>query len=374
MRRVALFFVLVILAAAGLVAWAAWALQQPYQNFPASGVFVDVPRGASRRTIGRLLENQGVIRNRLLFEALSRYRSKQTLEAGEYFFNEPASTVEVFEKIANGRIYVRELVIPEGYTTFQIAELVEQEGLTTRDDFLAAARNSQLVRSFAPDAPSLEGFLFPATYLVPRHLSGQEIVTEMVKRFQQEWQTLSSQPHPSTGLSTKQVVTLASLVESETPKPEERPIVAGVFLNRLQHGIPLQCDPTVAYALELAGQFSGKLEAADLRFDSNYNTYRRTGLPPGPIANPGEMSLQAALNPAQTDLVYFVANAEGGHVFSKTLAEHNRNVAHYREVLAQQRKQARIASSDQLAGEGGDTTNTAKPAREGRDERRIGRK
>jgi UPF0755 protein len=345
MRRLLAIFLLLLLVAAGATAWAAWTLDQPYQNFPASGVFVDIPHGAARRTVARLLADQGVIRNRLVFEALTRLRSERTLQAGEYFFDRPATALEVFDKIAAGRIFVRELVVPEGYSIFEIADLVQREGLTTRDDFLAAARNSQLARSFAPGAPSLEGFLFPATYQFPRHLSGQDIAAAMVRRFQQEWETVSAQGHNPAGLSVQQAVTLASLVERETPRPEERPLVAGVFLNRLNHRIPLQCDPTVAYAMELDGRFNGKLEAADLRFESQYNTYRHIGLPPGPIANPGAMSLQAAFDPTSTDLVYFVANAEGGHLFSRTLAEHNRNVAHYRQLLAQQRRAARLASA-----------------------------
>jgi peptidoglycan lytic transglycosylase G len=345
MRRLLAIFVLLLLALGAATAWAAWALHQPYQDFAAEGVFVDVPRGAARRTVARLLADQGVIRNRVLFEALTRWRSGRTLQAGEYFFDRPATTLEVFDKIAAGRIFVRELVVPEGYSIFQIANLVEREGLTTREDFLAAARNPELARSFAPRAPSMEGFLFPATYQFPRHMSGQEIVTAMARRFQQEWEAVSAQGLNPAGLSLQQAVTLASLIESETPQPEERPLVAGVFLNRLKHRIPLQCDPTVAYAMELAGRFGGKLEARDLRFDSPYNTYRHIGLPPGPIANPGTMSLRAALDPSPTDWIYFVANAEGGHVFSRTLAEHNRNVAHYRQLLEQQRRAARIAAA-----------------------------
>ena len=345
MRRAILIFVLLVLGAAAAGEWVVESLHQPYGNFPATGVFVDVPRGAARRTVARLLADQGVIRNRWLFEALTRYHSHRTLEAGEYLFDRPATPLDVFDKLANGRIFVRELVVPEGFSTFEIADLVAREGLTTREDFLSAARNPELARSFAPGAPSLEGFLFPATYQFPRHLSGQEIVNAMVRRFQQEWQTVSAQGQNAAGLSVQQVVTLASLVERETPQAEERPLVAGVFLNRLNRRVPLQCDPTVAYAMELAGQYSGKLEARDLHFESQYNTYRQMGLPPGPIANPGAMSLKAALDPAQTDLLFFVANAEGGHVFSKTLAEHNRNVAHYRQLLAEQRRAARITSA-----------------------------
>jgi UPF0755 protein len=349
MRRLLAIFVLLLFIAVAAGAWAVRVVHQPYQNFPATGVYVDVPRGAARRTVARLLAENGVVRNRWLFEAVTRWRSDRTLQAGEYFFDRPASTLDVFEKIASGRIFVREVVVPEGYSIFEIAGLVEREGLTTREDFLAAARNPELARSFAPGAPSLEGFLFPATYQFPRHASGREIAESMVKRFQQEWDTVSAVGKNAAGLSVRQVVTLASLVESETPQREERPLVAGVFLNRLDHRIPLQCDPTVAYAMQLEGKFSGKLEARDLGFDSSYNTYHHIGLPPGPIANPGTMSLLAALDPTPTQMIYFVANAEGGHVFARTLAEHNRNVAHYRQLLAQQRRAARIAAASATA-------------------------
>jgi UPF0755 protein len=349
MRRLRRIFVVVLLAVVAAAAWAAWALNRPYQNFSAEGIFVDVPHGAASRTVARLLAEQGVIRDRWLFEALTRARPDRTLQAGEYFFDRPATILEVFDKIASGRIFVRELVVPEGYSIFEIADLVEREGLTTREDFLAAARDPALARSFAPRAPSLEGFLFPATYEFPRRVSGQEIAAAMVRRFQQEWETVSAQEQNPAKLSLRQAVTLASLVESETPQPGERPLVAGVFLNRLNHRIPLQCDPTVAYAMELEGRFNGKLEASDLRFESQYNTYRHIGLPPGPIANPGTMSLRAALNPTATDLIYFVANAEGGHVFSRTLAEHNRNVANYRQLLAQQRRAARVTAATPTA-------------------------
>ena len=347
MRRLLAIILFGLLGVALAAGWAVWALNQPYQNFAPEGVYVDVPHGAAGRTIARLLADQGVIRNRWLFEALTRLRPGLTLQAGEYFFDRPAAALGVFDKLAQGRIFVRALVVPEGYSIFEIAALVAREGLTTREDFLAAARNPALARSFAPGAPSLEGFLFPATYQLPRRLSGEEIAAAMVRRFQQEWEKVSVQGHNPAGLSLHQAVTLASLVESETRQAEERPLVAGVFLNRLRRRVPLQCDPTVAYALELAGKFTGKLDSRDLRFESQYNTYRRYGLPPGPIANPGSMSLRAALDPSPTDHIYFVANAEGGHIFSRTLAEHNRNVARYRQLLAEQRRAARLASASQ---------------------------
>ncbi len=334
MRRI---ITLLFLTALLLAGWVGASLYLPYQNFPSQGVFVDIPHGASRRAVARMLANHGVVRSRWVFEALSRRRSRSTLQAGEYFFDHPVTSREVFDTIANGRVYTRELVIPEGFSMFDIADLVQREDFTTRENFLAAARNPGLIKELVPGARSLEGFLFPATYEFPRHPSGEQMVAAMVAHFRQEWSEISSQQTNLSGLSLQQVVTLASLVERETPKPEERPLVAGVFINRLHRRMPLQCDPTVVYALELAGNYNGSLDAASLPFDSPYNTYRHIGLPPGPIANAGTASLKAALAPADTDYMYFVANTEGGHFFGKTLAEHNRNVTLYRQRLGAQR-------------------------------------
>src|SRR5579864_3216055 len=336
---------ILVLAAVCLAGWMAVSLSLPYQKFPAGGTFVDVPHGASRRAVARLLANQGVVRSRWVFEALSRWRSRSTLQAGEYFFNHPVTSFQVFDAIANGRVYVRELTIPEGFSMFDIADLVQREEFTSRENFLAAARNPALIRDLVPGAPTLEGFLFPATYEFPRHPTGEQMVTAMVAHFRQQWAEISAQQPNLTGLGLEQVVTLASLVERETPKAEERPLVAGVFINRMHRRVPLQCDPTVVYALELSGNYSGSLEAKNLPFESPYNTYRHIGLPPGPIANPGSASLRAALAPPETDYLYFVANTEGGHFFGRTLAEHNHNVALYRQRLAAQRNAASASSS-----------------------------
>jgi UPF0755 protein len=352
MRRL-LWIAGVLLVGLALVGGWVWAsLYLPYQGFAEPGVYVDVPHGASRRTIAGLLASQGVVRNRWVFEALTRRRALRTLQAGEYFFDHPATAFDVFDAIAGGRVFVRELVIPEGDSMFDIADLVAREGFTSRDGFLAAARDPKAIRDIAPNAVSLEGFLFPATYGFPRHPTGQEMVEAMVKRFRQEWAAISTQPSDPLEQSLEQTLTLASLVERETPKPDERPLVAGVFANRLRQGVPLQCDPTVVYALELAGQYSGTLEASEIPFDSPYNTYRHKGLPPGPIANPGEASLRAAMSPEKTDYLYFVADTEGGHFFSKTLAEHNRNVAKYRlRLAAERRNAARPENAAQIAPE-----------------------
>lgn len=333
MRRAFLFLLILILLAAG---YFYLALYRPYQGFASDGVYVDIPHGASERTIARLLDENGVVRSRLAFELLCRWRKPRSMQAGEYFFNQPVTALGVYDAIVNGRVFVKEFVIPEGFTMFDIADLAAGEGFLSRDEFLVAARDPSLIHDIAPDAPSLEGFLFPATYEFPRHMTGKDMTGAMVKKFRQEWLTLPAAGAPPQQ-SIQDTVTLASLVERETPRPEERPHVAGVFENRLRIGQPLQCDPTVAYALALAGLYTGKLAAGDLFFPSPYNTYRNRGLPPGPIANPGEAALRAALDPPPTDDLYFVANTEGGHFFSRTLEEHNRNVARYRHLLEESR-------------------------------------
>jgi len=332
MRRLAWVILVVLVAGA---AWLAFALYVPYRGFPREGVYVDVPRGASAKVIAGLLAKKRVVRSRLAFEALCRGRSGRALQAGRYFFDRPATAFEVCRAIAEGRVYEMQVTVPEGFTMFDIADLLAQQRLVSRQAFLEAARNPMPIRDLAPGARSLEGFLFPATYKFSRHSTPQEIVEAMVRRFRETWQALPEAGVNRKGLSTVAVVTLASLVDRETSAPAERPLIAAVFTNRLRRGLALQCDPTVIYALELANKYSGSLTFSDLRFDSPYNTYRHTGLPPAPIANPGEAALRAALNPPQVDYLYFVANGQGGHRFSRTFEEHSRNAARYRRLLAQ---------------------------------------
>jgi UPF0755 protein len=336
MRRLLLFVLVLLLLAA---AYGYIALYQPYQGFARDGVFVDIPHGASQRTIARLLAGNGVVRSSAAFEALCRWKRRHTLEAGEYFFDHPATAFDVYYALANGRVYVKQFVVPEGLTMFDIADQAAHEGFLSRQEFLAAARDPSLIRDIAPDAPTLEGFLFPATYEFPRHMKGTDMTAAMVKRFRQVWLGLPVANTLAVHRNAQEVVTLASLVERETPRADERAHVAGVFENRLRLRMPLQCDPTVAYALTVAGMYSGKLDGGDLHFGSPYNTYQNRGLPPGPIANPGEASLRAALDPSPTEDLYFVANTEGGHFFSQSLKEHNRNVARYRQLLEQSESQ-----------------------------------
>jgi UPF0755 protein len=336
----ALGAVLLMLAVAGAAAWMWSSIEQPYQGFAAEGVFVDLPHGASSRTAARLLKQNGVIRSAFAFEVYARRHPRRRLQAGEYFFNHAISGHDVFWQIADGHIYQQAFTVREGETIFDIAHDLEAEKLMTAGDFLAAAQNPELIRDIAPRAKTLEGFLFPATYFLPRHPTPTDMTAEMVRKFKEEWQRIA--PPESKGDTTglehgrpvASVVTLASLVERETPKREERPLVAGAFENRLRKNIPLQCDPTVIYAMQDAGQYNGRITGEDLHFPSPYNTYVHAGLPPGPIGNPGEASLRAALDPAKTDYLYFVANTQGGHFFAATLAEHNRNVTKYRRLLA----------------------------------------
>ncbi len=347
MRR--FLWVLVILLVLGAAAWFAAAFYLPYQGSSGEGVYVMVPHGASRRSIARLLAENGVIRSRIVFEAISRNHPRRTLQAGEYFFDHAQTPSQVFWQLAEGRVFTISVTVPEGLTIFEAADLFDKTGLVTRAAFLEAARDPSSISDLAPHARTLEGFLFPATYQFPRHPTAQDITTSMIRHFREVWSTL---PASGETRSMQSVVTLASLVERETPVPEERPLVAGVFTKRLRLNIALQCDPTVAYALEAAGRYTGHLDARDLSIDSPYNTYRHAGLPPGPIASPGERSLRAALAPAETEYLYFVANTQGGHFFAKTLAEHNRNVSRYHQLLGRPDPPAKKSGNKKSAAKG----------------------
>jgi UPF0755 protein len=345
--------VIVILAAGAYAGWMWYGITHPYQGFPREGVFVEVPHGVSRRYVAFLLKQNGVVRSKLAFEIYARRHPKRTLEAGEYFFDHPMTGRDVFWKIANGQIFEQPFTVREGETMFDIARELQAGKLMPAGDFLFAASDPAPIRDFVPDALTLEGFLFPATYELPRHPAASELTAQMVHKFKEEWKRIAASDAvgqaPSHGQAGSKeqatlnvaspsarlrIVTLASLVERETPKPEERPMVASVFENRLRKGMRLQCDPTVIYALERSGQYRGTLTGKDLSFESAYNTYEHRGLPPGPIGNPGEASLRAALHPEDTSFLYFVANTQGGHFFSSTLEEHNRNVLKYRRLLA----------------------------------------
>jgi UPF0755 protein len=347
MRRLGFLALLLIAALGGGASWLDSQLSRPYRGHRPEKIFVDIPHGTSRWGVAEILRHNDVIRSQLAFALFSEWHFRKNLQAGEYLFDHPVNSREVFWKVARGQIYVHTVTVPEGWTMFDIAAELDRQGVCNREDFLAAARDTSLIADLAPEAVSLEGFLFPSTYEFTRRETCDQAVKRMVQNFRAVWETLGPQGPPALypgNLTLGQVVTLASLVERETPNAEERPLVAGVFYNRIRLGDPLQCDPTVQYAMQLGGHPEKNVRAVDLRIDSPYNTYEHRGLPPGPIANPGEASLRAALAPATTDYLYFVANDEGGHAFSRTLAEHNRNVARLRKLLARDTAAADPAS------------------------------
>jgi UPF0755 protein len=336
MRRLGLLALLAIAALGAGSGWLDIQLDKPYRGHHPPQLYVDIPRGTSRWSIAGILAHDDVIRNRFAFLLFSEWHFRARMQAGEYLIDRPVTSREVFWKIAHGQIFVHTVVIPEGWSMYDIANELDRQGICSRREFLIFAHDTSMISDIAPHAQTLEGFLFPSTYQFTRHTTCEQAAQRMVQDFRAVWETLDpggSQRFPQ-GLSLEEVVTLASLVERETPNPSERPLVAGVFYNRLRQSYPLQCDPTVQYALELDGRTEHNLHPADLRVDSPYNTYEHRGLPPGPIANPGEASLRAALSPAVTDYMYFVANDKGGHFFSRTLAEHNRNVDRLRRMLA----------------------------------------
>lgn len=319
-----------LLAAAAAVAAVFSAIRQPYRGFEGDR-FVQVKRGTPTRELARQLAAAGVIRNEWLWLALRALHPRATLQAGEYKFTEPASAAEVFERLERGDIFYFEITIPEGSNIWDIARILEEKRVMSEADFLAAAADPTPIRDLDPQAESLEGYLFPSTYRVSHSTTARELVQMMVEEFRKQWRTLQQKPDGPGARSVHETVTLASLVEKETGYAGERALVAGVFANRLRIGMPLACDPTVIYAALREGQYRGAIHRSDLERDHPYNTYRRTGLPPGPIASPGAAALEAAAHPAQTDYLYFVARpGGGGHVFSKTSAAHQRAVRNYR--------------------------------------------
>lgn len=314
-------------------------LHTPYG--PSGETFVDIPAGAGSNGIASRLEAAGVIRSRYAFLLLRRLHGG-VLHAGEYRFDHSTDLETVYGRIVRGDVYTRTLVIPEGFNLFDIAAAVQAAGLGSGADFLAAARrDTALIADLSPGAPSLEGYLFPDTYRFSRHTTADGMVAAMVRRFRQVAAQvgLSAGPGDTGGRgqagsmgSVARTVTLASLIEKEVRLDSERALVAGVFENRIAQGIPLATDPSVIYAALLEGRWRGTIYRSDLQADSPYNTYRHPGLPPSPIANPGVAALKAALSPAHTGFLYFVADAHGNTRFSVDLKSHNEQVQAYREA------------------------------------------
>lgn len=297
----------------------------------SSGVLVQIPEGASSREISQLLVDHGIIRSDWLFELLSRVEGiDDSLKAGYYLLDPAQPLPAVLDQLAAGRVATRRAFIPEGFNLREIGARLEVEGIGDAQRFVELASDERLVYgAHSPLAelvgsrpiPSLEGYLFPDTYQLAVGDEGLAVRT-MVDRFLQVAAEMQlAERAQAMGMTVHQVVTLASIVEKEAVRDEERPLIAAVFLNRLARNMPLQADPTVKYVMERP---RARLYYVDLQIDSPYNTYKYRGLPPGPIASPGRASLEAVLQPATVDYLYFVADGKGGHVFSRTFNQHVR--------------------------------------------------
>lgn len=329
-----LIFILFLLAvAAGAAAYIS--LNAAYQGF-RNPVIVEFPKGTSTQAMAETLAQNGVVRYGWQFLLARALHPGARLQAGEYRFASADTPFHILNRIARGDVFFYEVVVPEGSNMFDIAAILTRFDFLNPADFLRAARNPALIRDLAPQAPTLEGYLFPATYRITRSTTSQQLCAMMTAQFRKEWRQLAAGRSGQAPVNA--TVTMASLVEKETGQPQERPVVASVYENRLQKGMTLDCDPTTIYAALLEQRYRGTIYRSDLASDNAYNTYRHAGLPPGPIANPGAAAIEAALHPAETDYLYFVAKPDGsgGHQFSETMAQHNLAVRKYRRAMNKQ--------------------------------------
>lgn len=325
-RFIFILFVVTFLTVAAVIG--AYQYLGPYRGY-GEGKFVEVERGMSSRDIARLLAEKGVVRSSWAFLLVRAVHPRATLQAGEYRFDAVQTPWQVFDKIRRGDIFYEQFTVPEGSNIFDIAALLQQSDTVRPDAFLKAAADPHSIRDLDPLAPNLEGYLFPSTYRITHKTTARQLCQMMTEEFRKQWTAIGGSVRKA---DTHRLVTLASLVEKETAVPGERPLVAAVFVNRIERAIPLQCDPTTIYAALLENRYHGVIHRSDLASTNAYNTYTHSGLPPGPIANPGLTSLQASLHPSQTDYLYFVAKPDGSgsHHFSATLQEHEKAVLAFR--------------------------------------------
>jgi UPF0755 protein len=348
---------LILVATLGAAGWFAWAVLMPVQ--PSGQTFVLLRPGYSTHRIAAELKTAGIVRSEQAFVLWHYLHHRRSLEAGEYLFDQPANMIDVLKRLGRGDVYFHTVVVPEGFTMFDIASAIEAAGLGPAREFVKVAQSdTALIADIAPGARSLEGYLFPDTYQFSRMMSIEEMAAAMVKQFRQQARQIglvqsvgsgetpaSSSPHIEVKINVtvreqnsalpdlERTVIMASIIEKETAAAEERPLVASVYYNRLAKNIALDADPSIIYAELLAGTYQGALHHGDMQFPSPYNTYRHAGLPPGPIGNPGRSALEAAMHPAQSDYYYFVADAQGHHRFARTIEEHNKNVVAYRQAM-----------------------------------------
>lgn len=343
MRKLALLFVLAVVALVGssvLVGTILWTrITERYRGYDAAEQFVEVPPGASAAEIRRRLVERGIVRDDFTVRAALFWTGHaERLKAGEYRFERPMSAVEVLDRIAQGSVYTRLLTFPEGLTIPEMARIYAAQGFGDAGRFEESAADARLIHDLDPRAGDLEGYLFPDTYTLPRTIDAAQLMTVMVDAFRSAHPDLRARAEAQ-GLTVREVVTLASIVEKETGRAEERPLVAAVYRNRMRIGMGMQADPTVVYALQKAGRYDGNIRRSDLDFDSPYNTYRYRGLPPGPIAAPGEAAVDAVLAPADVPYLYFVSRNDGSHVFAETYAQHAANVREYQVLFFRRQRQ-----------------------------------
>jgi peptidoglycan lytic transglycosylase G len=320
------------LAALGTAWWLNWQLKTPYYNAPTAETFVDIPHGASTAEIADLLVQSKVLQSRWPFLFYVRWSgAARHLMSGEYRFTTPSTPALIVQRLVSGDVYFIAVTVPEGLSAQEVTELIAGAGLSNEDNLKAEILRVEWIHDLYPEAQTLEGFLFPDTYKFSRKADSEEIIKAMLAQFRHKFRRLTaSYPIPK-GFTAGRIVTLASMIEKEVKKDEERPLVASVLINRLQKRMPLACDPSIIYALKLAGRYDGNIRKMDLAIASPYNTYRYPGLPPGPISNPGESSLRAALTPAKTDYLYFVSRNDGTHQFSKDYRAHMMAVARFQK-------------------------------------------
>ena len=319
-------FALASIALLALFIWLAVSLYRP-RAFTPEEVFVEVKRGMGTGAVARLLEGSGVIGSRHSFILCYRlFYYPRTIRAGEYALSSPLKAKEVLDLLVKGKVFLHTVTVPEGLTALEIAPLIVPFLADGEDGFMAAFYDGGVIGPMDREAENLEGYLFPETYSIPKGISSAEAVGAMVDQFRAAFSGAWPARAQSLGMSIRQVVTLASLIEKETSVAEEKNLVSAVFHNRLRIGMKLDCDPTIIYALKQKGLFDGNLTKKDMSLDSPYNTYRHPGLPPGPICNPGRAALEAALYPADEAYLYFVSRNDGRHHFSRTFAEHRNAV------------------------------------------------
>lgn len=330
MKKIALVFLITIVLLGGAAVLAIvdiWRYADQPLADDASPIVVNIRPGQSLKATATALHQAGVIESPFRFILIARLKKYDTnLKAGEYPLSKAMSPKEILTTMVKGAVKLYKLTIPEGYNIYQIADLVAATGLGIQSDFIRAATDTNFVHKIGLNADTFEGYLFPDTYLFPKDVGPNSIVSTMVSRFKSVFNLKWEARAKELGFSVHQVVTLASIIEKETGAAFERPIISSVFHNRLNKRMRLESDPTVIYGIK---NFDGNLTRKHLSTPTPYNTYKIRGLPPGPIANPGRESLKAALYPVDTAFLYFVAKKDRTHHFSTNLREHNRAVRQY---------------------------------------------